>query len=328
MKKNNHNNFKISENYIINKLLINLNFNKKETFNFKNDGAFLKIPNNKQIVVTNDTINESVDFFTTDPADSVANKIICYNLSDISSMGADPYAYTLSLSLPLNIKISWLKKFIKKLYFLQKKYNFFLLGGDLSHSDKIVISSNFFGFVKNGKIIKRTGSSVNDDVWVTGNLGESSLGLSIRKSKIKMNYKDKIFFIKKFLYPTPCMIGEKIINIATSAIDISDGFYGDLENLINENKLGAMIQSNTIPFSNKIKKLINNKHINLDYLLSSGDDYELIFTAHPSKTSIINKISKINNVKITKVGRIIKNRGLFIDGKILKKIKKSFQHFL
>ena len=135
-------NKKISEKYIINKYLRNLNFNKVETFNFKNDAAFLKIPKNKQVVVTNDIITESVDFFKNDPPESLAYKIVTCNLSDISSMGASPYAYTLSLCLPKNINDIWLKKFTQKLFFLQKKYNLFLIGGDLSTSHKIIISSN------------------------------------------------------------------------------------------------------------------------------------------------------------------------------------------
>ena len=117
MKKNK----KISENYIINKYLKKLNYSKKETFNFENDAAYLKIPKNKQVVVTNDTIIENIDFFQKDPPESLANKIITYNLSDLSSMGATPYAYTLSLCLPGNIKDQWLKRFTKKLYLLQKK---------------------------------------------------------------------------------------------------------------------------------------------------------------------------------------------------------------
>ena len=136
MKKNN----KISEQYIIKKYLRKLHFNKIEAFDFKNDAAYLKIPKNKKIVVTNDTILESTDFFKNDPPESIANKIVTYNLSDISSMGAKPYAYTLSLCLPKNITDSWLNKFTKKLNFLQKKYNFFLVGGDLSKSSKIIIS--------------------------------------------------------------------------------------------------------------------------------------------------------------------------------------------
>ena len=142
MKKNK----KISEKYIIHKYLRNLHNNKIETFNFNNDAAYLKIPKNKQLVVTNDTILESTDFFKNDPPESIANKIVTYNLSDISSMGAFPYAYTLSLCLPVNTNDNWLKKFTKKLNNLQRRYNFFLIGGDLSKSNKIIISSNFFGF--------------------------------------------------------------------------------------------------------------------------------------------------------------------------------------
>ena len=86
---------KISETYIINNYLKKLHFNRKEAFDFKNDAAFLNLAKNKQIVVTNDTIIESIDFFKKDPPESIANKIITCNLSDISSMGSSPYAYTL-----------------------------------------------------------------------------------------------------------------------------------------------------------------------------------------------------------------------------------------
>jgi len=197
MKKNK----KISEKHIINKYLRNLNYNKVETFNFKNDAAYLKIPKNKQVVVTNDIITESVDFFKNDPPESLAYKIVTCNLSDISSMGASPYAYTLSLCLPKNTNDIWLKKFTQKLFFLQKKYNLFLIGGDLSTSHKIIISSNFFGFVPKGKILTRTGAKINDDIWVTGTIGESSIGLKIKQKKIKINNLDKKYFLQKYLFP-------------------------------------------------------------------------------------------------------------------------------
>ena len=66
----------LSEQYIINKYLKKLNFNRAESYNFKNDGAFFKIPKNNKIIVTNDTIIENVDFFKSDPPKSIANKII------------------------------------------------------------------------------------------------------------------------------------------------------------------------------------------------------------------------------------------------------------
>lgn len=320
-------NKKISEKYIIDKYLRNLHYNKIETFDFKNDAAYLKIPKNKQLVVTNDTIVESTDFFRNDPPESIANKIVTCNLSDISSMGAYPYAYTLSLCLPNNINNTWLTKFTKKLQILQKKYNFFLIGGDLSKSNKIILSSNFFGYATKGKILNRTGARINDDIWITGNLGESSIGLAIRKKKIKLNKIAQKYFVMQYLFPKHCFIGNKINNLATAAIDISDGLYGDLENLINKQKIGASINSSLIPFSIKTKQLIRNKIINLNYLLSAGDDYELLFTAKSKNSLTIDRLAKNNNIIITKVGRIIKKKGLYLDGKKIKIINKSFQHF-
>ena len=76
------NNISISENDIIYKYLKKLNFNKAESFHFKNDGAFLKTKSNKVIIVTNDSINENIDFFRNDAPESVAQKIVTYNLSD------------------------------------------------------------------------------------------------------------------------------------------------------------------------------------------------------------------------------------------------------
>ena len=322
--KNKHN---ISEDYIITKYLKKLSFNKDETFNFKNDAAYFKIPKDKKLIVTNDTILETIDFFKNDPPESIANKIVTCNLSDISSMGAIPFAYTLSLCLPNTVTRNWLKKFANKLFYLQKKYNFFLIGGDLSRSNKIIISSNFFGIVNKNKILTRDGSKINDNIWVTGNLGESSIGLKIIKNKIKINKKDKNYYLKKYYYPKHFLFGQKLVNYASSAIDISDGFYGDLNKLISSHNLGANIDSKLIPYSNRTKMLIQKKLIKINFLLSSGDDYQLIFTAADKHSLKIKKLAKLNNVKITKVGTITQKKGIYLDNKKINLINKSFQHF-
>ena len=325
MKQNNL----ISEKYIIDKYLKKLHFNRVEAHNFNNDGAFLQITKNRQIVVTNDTIVENIDFFYKDPPESIANKIVTCNLSDISSMGSDPYCYTLSLCLPKKISENWLKQFTKKLSYLQKKYNFFLIGGDISMSENIVISSNFFGIIQKGKILNRIGAKNKEHIWVTGNLGESFIGLKIKqkKIKIKINSNDKKYYINKYLFPTHSSLGNKITNIASSAIDISDGLYGDVENLIKKNNIGAFIDSKLIPFTNKTKKLIKRKVVSVDELLSSGDDYEIMFTSKAKNASKIKRLGKKNNIKITRIGEIVRQNGIYLDNKKIKMIKKSFDHF-
>lgn len=325
MIKNNNKKY-ISESEIINKYLSKLNFKKKESFNFKNDGAQIKYKKNHNLLVTNDTIVESIDFFKSDKADSIAQKIVTYNLSDLSAMGSIPYAYTLSLSLPKGISKNWISSFTKRLFFLQKKYNFFLLGGDISQSDQIHISANFYGYVKNNLIIKREFPKIGDSIWVTGNIGESYIGLLLKQKKININMQFNKYFINKYLYPNPCMIGSQINKMVNSAIDISDGLLGDLSKLLN-NKIGANLFLSKIPFSPKLKILINKMSLDYKNLLTCGDDYELIFTSSKTMDKKITNLAKKNKYKISKVGTIIDKKGLFIDGKKVLNLNNSFQYF-
>ena len=289
--KNSNNQIILTENFIINNYLKKLNFKKKESFNFENDGAYLNVSKNEKIVTSTDTIVEGVDFFTNDSADSIAHKIICYNLSDISSMGAVPYCFSLSLGLPKKISKKWLHTFSLKILKLQKKYKFFLLGGDIAQTKHIIISATFFGKISKSKIIGRDGAKINDDIWVTGSLGNSFAGLMLKKNIIKENDSIKKFFIKKYLYPDPCMIGNKLRMIATSAIDISDGFYGDLDKLLLHNNLGANIDIESIPILPKLKSLTRLHRIKINKLLSAGDDYEILFTSNPKKRNSIKALS-------------------------------------
>ena len=316
----------LSENKIIYKYLSKLNFNKKETFNFKNDGGYLNSKKSKKIVVTNDTIAESIDFFKDDPADSIAQKILTYNLSDLSALGATPYCYTLSLSLPDNIGSKWIIKFSNKLFYLQKKYNIFLLGGDICKSKNLNISANFFGYSKKNSILQRGLPKINDTIWVTGNIGDSYVGLLLKQKKLNIDKKFQKYFLNKYLYPEPSLLGFKLSNFSKNAIDISDGFFGDLSKLLNSS-LGADISLSKIPISKKAKYLISQNIVNLNDLLFAGDDYELIFTASGHLDAKIQQIAKDNNCKITKVGRIIPKKGIFIDGLKSFNSISSFQYF-
>ena len=319
----------LSENFIINSLLKKLNFNKKGTFNFENDAAFLSTVNNYKTIVTTDIITENIDFFYNDPPDSIAQKLVCVNLSDLSAMGSVPVAYTLNLSINSKININWLKQFTNKLFKLQKEYNFYLLGGDISKSSELSLSANFFGKVKYKNILSQNKCSLGDDIWITGSLGNSYLGYRIFKnSKFNINNKDIEFYKNSYLYPKPSMFGfiaSKYINAAT---DISDGFYGDLKKILN-NRFGARIYNTDILISNKLRKIILNNKSNISFndILSWGDDYQLLFTSNTKFKNKINYLGKKNNIQLTNIGKIIKSKGLYDDSMNVIKNCGSFDHF-
>ena len=139
----------LSEKLIINKYLKKLNFKKKGTFDFENDGAYLDlISKNYKLTVTTDNISEDIDFFSNDDPKSIAQKITTVNLSDIFAMGSLPHSYLLNLYLPKHINEHWLNSFSNQLKKIQNKYGFYLLGGDLSKSNKIIVTSTFFWIYK------------------------------------------------------------------------------------------------------------------------------------------------------------------------------------
>jgi len=228
--------------------------------------------------------------------------------------------------LPEGISTDRIKKFSNKLLYLQNKFNIFLLGGDIGSTHQIHISANFFGYVKKNLIIKRETPKLGDSIWVTGNLGESYIGLLARQNKIKINTRLRKYFINKYLFPTPCMIGSNIVNFTNCAIDISDGFFGDLSKLLNK-KLGADLSFSEIPISKNTKYLIDQKIVDPYLLLNSGDDYQLLFTSLKKNDYQIKNIAKKNNYTVSMLGKIIDKEGIFLDGNKIKDSTKSFQYF-
>ena len=318
----------LSEKIIINKYFKKLNFKKKGTFNFENDGAYLDIKNkNYKFTVTTDSISEGIDFFSNDDPKSIAQKITTVNLSDIFAMGALPHSYLLNLNLPNYINENWLNSFSNQLLKIQNKYGFYLLGGDLSKSNKLIISSTFFGSIKKKLEIFQNKYSLNDDILITGNIGESKIGLEILKKKISSNINSNQYFVQKYLYPKPCKLGSLIAGHVNSMKDISDGLIGDLTKML-DNKYGALINVNKIPLSFKTKEFLNIKNnFRIENLLNAGDDYGLIIISSQKNRNKILSIANKNNVKVSCIGKIINEKGIHFDSHLYMKNIKKFDHF-
>ena len=318
----------LSEKLIINKYFKKLNFNKKGTFNFENDGAYLELnDNNYKLTVTTDNISEDIDFFLNDDPKSIAQKITTVNLSDIFAMGAFPHSYLLNLLLPNYINENWLYSFSNQLKIIQNKYGFYLMGGDLSKSNKLVITSTFFGCINKNLEIFQNKFNLNDDIWITGNIGDSKIGLEILKKNISANSKTKKYFTNKYLYPKPCNLGPLVASDINSMKDISDGVIGDLADMLN-GKCGALINVNKIPLSANTKKILNiSNNLKIENILNAGDDYGLIIISSQKNRNKILSTANKNNVKISCIGKVIREKGIHFDSHLEMDNIKKFDHF-
>ena len=94
---------------------------------------------------------------------------------------------------------------------------------------------------------------------------------------------------------------------ANTSIDISDGLLIDLKKMIRQQKHGFSIKLDDIKLSNQLKKVLSsNKRYKAENIVFNGDDYEIIFTSHKKNRSLINKYAKNKNLKIQRIGEILK----------------------
>ena len=282
-----------------------------------NDDVFFDKKN--KLVVSVDTYIEGNHFINFKKPNLVIKKIIRSSISDIICKGVEPKYYFISGS---GNKKSFsklnLSKISRSLNDEQKKYNIILSGGDTVFSNKLSFTITSISFDTN--IIYRNKAKINDDIYVSGNIGDSYMGLLIQKNKIKVNNFLKRYFIDKYFKPDiQLKLSSQLKKFANTSIDISDGLLADLDKMINVQKLSYKLNLKSIPISNNLKKVLVTKNLSKINYISQGDDYQILFSASKSKRRIIKRISKKLGVKITKIGKIQNN---FLESSIIDQRKQ------
>lgn len=293
------------------------------------DSAVIR-PRNTDMLLTTDMMVESVhfDLAWTTPY-QLGFKLISVNVSDVYAMGGRPEFLLLNFAAHKNTDIDIFSQLFNGIEKAIKTYNLTLIGGDISSSDKIILSATLTGYIS--KILSRNGAKSGDRIYVTGHLGDSACGLELMKrikKPIEIEKKRKTGFplkwdiisplIKRHLMPQ-ARNPVKFIHKATSMIDISDGLLIDLSRICRESKVGAKIYIESIPISNELKKAAEYLNLSpLELAMGGGEDYELLFTAPESE-----------NINAFCIGEITKSGMKVVDesGKSEKILIKGYQHF-
>ena len=286
---------------IIKKYFSKLSLNNKNSLNLNDDVFFDK---SKKLVVSVDTYIDKSHFFDFKDPDLVIKKILRSSISDLICKGVKPKYYFISGSgnKKTFTKLN-LSKISQSLNKEQKKFGIHISGGDTVFSNKLSVTLISVGF--SSDIIFRNKAKFNDDIYVTGNLGDSFMGLEILKKKFSLKKGLKRYFIKKYYLPELHInLTKKLFNFANTSIDISDGLFADLDKLINKQKLSYKVNVSNIPTSKNLKKIMISKKLQKIDLVSKGDDYQILFTASKKKARIIERTFKSLGIKISKIGKI------------------------
>ena len=267
-----------------------------------NDDVFF---NKKEgLVISVDTYNEGIHYHNFKYPNLVIKKIIRSSISDLFCKGVLPkYIFISGSGNKKHFNKKNLILISKSIYQEQKKFNIKLSGGDTVTSKKSSFTITVVGFSK--KIVKRNRAKKGDDIYVTGNLGDSFIGLNVLKKKININKNVNNYFIKKYYHPDlPIRTCKYLNKFANSSIDISDGLFADLKKLINVQKLGFVINLDKIPISTNLSLYLKKNKKKKINVISKGDDYQVAFTSSKENRIYIKKFFKRINQKVSLIGTI------------------------
>lgn len=290
-----------------------------------------------ELAVSTDMLIEGRHFLPGVEAALLGHKALAVNLSDLAACGAEPVAFTLSMALPA-ADAAWLAAFSRGLFALADAHQICLIGGDTTKSVQpdgkqagpICLSITVMGELPQGTALLRSGAQVGDDIYVSGTLGDARLALGHFFSEWALS--DASFDATRLRMEQPeprVTLGRALRGVASSAVDVSDGFLGDLQHILARSHAGAQVMADTLPKS----AALQSEPLDRQRLcsLSGGDDYELIFTAPPSHASAVEAAARTAKTRITRVGRITADKTLQLldhDQKPLENRYASFDHFI
>lgn len=215
------------------------------------DCAIIHTSRNEDLLFTTDFSIEGVHFTRASSAEQIGRRAVARSLSDIAAMGGRPLYCLVSIALAGWTDQSWIDGFYRGVNKLLRQTKTKLAGGDISHARQLVLDVMICGSVGKGKVLRRSGAKPGDLIYVSGSLG---------------GWRHKSEIVPRL------DIGRKLIGKATSCMDISDGLALDLHRLCLASGVAAEIDS--VPLL---------EGATIEQAFHDGEDYELLYTAHPKR---------------------------------------------
>ena len=307
------------------------------------DCALLPTRPGTALAISSDMLVEGRHFLSTVLPERLGHKALAVNLSDLAACGATPRAFTLALALP-RVDAHWLAGFSRGLFALADAHGCELVGGDTTQGP-LNICITVLGDVPlvggKSQALLRSGAQVDDDIYVSGNLGDARLALEVFRGHQQVPAAVLEHARLRMEQPAPRVaLGQALRGIASAAIDVSDGLLGDLKHVLKASGVGACIDT-----SIAINLLAARAYSTwasatfypeigdataLQWVLAGGDDYELVFTAPPVLRDAVAQASARTATVVTRIGhieaapgiRLVDARGVSVVGDF-----PSFDHF-
>jgi len=274
-----------------------------------------------RLVVTSDAIVEGVHFLADDPIETIAKKALRVNLSDLAAKGARPIGVTLSLIWPSRRSADQIADFARGLGEDLALYDVALLGGDTTSTPgPLTISITAFGAPLGPRTPSRADAMAGEQVWVTGRIGDSYLGLmqlTAQPGVLGAAAADQIdshaeMVRTRYRVPEPPVaFADCIARFAGASTDVSDGLIADAKNIARASNVSIRIDSESIPLGPAGHAFVEARGAEgLRRLITAGDDYQALFTAAPHARGAIVAAARAAGIEVALIGDVEAGAGV------------------
>ena len=276
----------------------------------KDDAATIAVPPGDELVVTTDALIAGVHFFPDEDPFSVGWKALAVNVSDLVAKAAAPLAYVMNIALPASVTREWLSSFAQGLEAAQGAFGCGLIGGDTDRTPgPLSASITAFGTTPAGGMLSRSGARAGDRVYVTGTIGDATLGLALRRdpqsgARWGCTPEAATYLAGRLSRPRPPLaIVTALRACASAGMDISDGLMKDFSRLCRASGAGGRIEAGRVPLSDAARAAIEAGAMPAE-LLAGGEDYEVLACVPGPRASTFEAMAAESGIRVTCIGSI------------------------
>ena len=266
------------------------------------------------LLMTTDLMAEGVHFLASAEPESLGDKLLSVNLSDVAAMGGEPRHAVIALAVPETLDVAFLDGVYRGLSRRAALHGVTLVGGDTTASRSgLVMSISLTGRVAPDRVLRRDGAEVGDRILVSGTLGDSAAGLALRTrqqgTRGRLAPDERDYLLSRHDTPEPRVhLGRALADdgSVTSAIDLSDGLASDLQHVCRRSATGAVVDVDSLPLSGALRRYAESASVDPRELATcGGEDYELCVTTGRGAVTRLQKRAAAVGVQLTDVGQIV-----------------------
>ncbi len=288
----------------------------------KDDCAVLTPGPGEDLVLTTDAVAEGVHFFADDSAADIAWKALAVNVSDLVAKGTRPLAYLLAISFPERPDRAWLDGFAAGLGAAQSAFGLHLAGGDTDRRPgPLTATLTAIGSVPHGRAVRRTGARIGDLLFLSGTVGDSALGLRVRRdgreaaTRMGLDDAQAHALVQRYLRPEPRVaLAPHVLACASAAMDVSDGLIKDGGRLAAASGVRAALDVRRMPLSEAVQAALVRDPALLPAVLTGGDDYEVLAAVPSDQADAYRAAAGASGVAVAEIGVLAAGEGLALTG--------------